>query len=86
MNKAHGIIDQLRRERFQRLCDRVESLIDTYNAREVLDAVAHVCTEKAEYVASGGSHGDHDSQGAKAWEAVSEAADKAARRASAVGV
>lgn len=65
----------------QQLKDAVEGLIDRNTVYQVLMALSAVCGEKAEYVRSGGSHGEPSAYLAGEWQKVAKAAEKAADKA-----
>jgi hypothetical protein len=58
--------------------DQIERIIDQASLRQVLEAVAYVCWEKAEHIRSNWQ----DEHLARDWDAAGKVVDTASRRAS----
>lgn len=56
----------------------LETLMDSYSILAVLNSLERICREKADYVRSGGSHGEPSKYMANRWERLANRLDKAA--------
>lgn len=61
----------------QMLDVELEGIIDRNTIFQVLEAMARICEEKAQYVSEGGSHGEPSAHLAREWNKVARAIERA---------